>query len=137
MASLLPGLLLVLAIWGAVLVARHMLQSSVRELLGASFVGQRVVLDGKEVISDDLQILYRWPAMAMRDGLGGFTMLSAQWLCRARDGSYLLAMATGSSKLGDGSVHWSWRQLTGEQARASLRSKRKTYQAVFGQPSAN
>ncbi|RDS79792.1 hypothetical protein [Dyella psychrodurans] len=139
MEGMLPGLFVILLAATVLIVARRMTQSSVEELVGASFVGQRAVIDGKEVRSDDLKILYRWPAMAKRDGLGGFSMLDARWLCRAPDGSYLLAIATNSNKKDEGGVHWSWSLLTEERAQASLLYKRKAYRAVFGElpPSAS
>jgi len=134
MASVLPGLIILLLVSAVVAVGRRITQSSTQELLGASFVNQRVVIDGKELRSDDLQILYRSRASAKKDGLGGFSMLYAQWLCRAPDGSYVLAIATNSNKVDEGGVHWLWRPLTEQQARAVLLYKRKAYRTVFGEP---
>jgi hypothetical protein len=134
MASPLPGLIIIALVAVPMTIARLITRSGIQEQIGASFVSQRVRSDGKELRSDDLQILYRSPATGKRDGLGGFSMLYAQWLCRTPDGSYLLAIATNSNNKDEGGVHWMWRPITEQQARALLLHKRKAYQLAFGEP---
>jgi hypothetical protein len=138
MESMLPGLFVILFVAAVLVIGRRVTQSKAREWVGAAFAGQHVEIDGKDIRSDDLHILYRWPIVAKSNGLGGFSMLDARLLCRAPDGSYLLAMATNSNQK-DEDVHWSWRVLTEERARASLLYNRKAYRAAFDElpPSAS
>lgn len=131
MASMLPGLIFVLLAASVIFTVRYFTQSSARELVAESFVGQHVTIDGNEVCSDDLRILYRWPVMAQWNGFGGFSVLNTQWLCQTRDGLYVLAIATSSGLSGD--VQWAWRPLNEERARALLFYKHKAYKAVFGE----
>lgn len=107
-------------------------RGKVQDMLEASFVEQVTSMDGVGVRATELEVLHRWLGMAQWDRSGKLMNLDAQWLCRAHDGTYLLAIATGSMPEKDIVIHWTWRCLTEDRAKQSLLYSRKAYRAAFG-----
>lgn len=121
---------------------------SMRTRLTASLQAQQVDIGANRVPGSSLQVLYRWTGLRGWGGYGGlirkrttWAVMDDSWLCRAPDGTYVLAIAQGQlapSVPGGGfspaklEITWVFRILSEERARASLAYKRRAYREVFG-----
>lgn len=96
--------------------------------LEASFAQQQVPHAGGSILATQLQVLHRSPGMTEYGDAGDLMLVDASWLCRAPDGSYLLALGQGMRSWRDMAttstwnrkpldIHWTWRTLTEAQAR--------------------
>lgn len=98
-----------------------------RDALEASFAQQSAPCSGGTVPATQLSVLHRRAGLASYDQTGDLMQVDASWLCRAPDGSYLLALGQGLRLHYQLSVmpwnrapldiHWTWRALSEAQAR--------------------
>jgi hypothetical protein len=102
-------------------------------LLEGSFAEQDVVVDGAHLTAQELEVVHRWPSASSRSRMAGVATFDAQWLCRASDGAYLLAMAGGSMSEKGWTVAWTWRRLTESRAKVLLVYNKRAYRRVFGE----
>ncbi|TBR40546.1 MULTISPECIES: hypothetical protein [Dyella] len=111
--------------------------------LEASFITQDVVLGDRVIRASTMDVLHRWHTHVLGNNRGGVAEMDANWLCRTRDGQYVIAMAIGASAMfreratvdwqGKVEIRWTWRPLTEERARQLLAATPSVYRKVFGE----
>nr|WP_199045503.1 hypothetical protein [Dyella sp. ASV24] len=115
---------------------------SADKLLQRSFEEEVAPVNGAQVPASRLSVLHRWPNNTMRTRYGDLIQVDANWLCRAEDGRYVVAIAQGVREAGDGDlftwggaplqIDWTWRTLSEAQVRNMLTAERKVYRQLFG-----
>ncbi len=111
------------------------------KLLQTSFLAQRARVHGRELPATDLIVVHRWRANAATDRSGAILTIDANWLCRTRDGLYVLAIGQGGEGIGKilvpfGAqapleIQWIWRSLSEERVRHMLAATPRIYRKVF------
>lgn len=136
--------------WGGVILWMTLRsRRSMRARLTASLQAQQVDIGGTRVAGSRLQVLYRWTGARGRPSQGlwwvgrssTWANMDDSWLCRAPDGTYVLAIAQGCMvpiqpdhrwSPARMEITWVFRILSEQRARASLAYKRNAYRRVFG-----
>ncbi|WP_266157984.1 hypothetical protein [Dyella silvatica] len=103
------------------------------KLLAASFLTQAITVNGISLPARQLSVLHRAMGNIMRGQFWPAVTFDANWLCRSPDGQFWCAIAQGETQHQRLLITWSWRSLTEERARESLRHDAKAYREVFGQ----
>ncbi|WP_426688188.1 hypothetical protein [Rhodanobacter ginsengiterrae] len=67
------------------------------DALESSFAQQQVPCASGPIPASALLVLHRTPGMTMYSNQGDLMNVDASWLCRAPDGSYLLALGAGTT----------------------------------------
>lgn len=112
------------------------------EVLEDSFAGQSVQIGNERVPASSLHVLNRSPGSTTYGRQGGLVQIDATWVCRAPDGTWLVAIAQGQRMESDMAVlpwnrtplqiTWIWRHSSEAQIRGMLRHDRTACQRLFG-----
>lgn len=110
--------------------------------LEASFAGQFVRVGGLMLPTSALAVVHRHPGMASYSRQGGLMQIDATWLCRAPDGTWLLAYGQGLRSTQGMAllpwqrtplpISWSWRYPTEAQVRIVLADDPAACRRIFG-----
>lgn len=117
------------------------------DALESSFAQQQVPCASGPIPASALLVLHRTPGMTMYSNQGDLMNVDASWLCRAPDGSYLLALGQGQRMPNEMAwlpwnrqpleIHWSWRPMNEAQVRQMLAHDRAALRAIFPAPPAH
>lgn len=111
-------------------------------LLQKSFAQQTALIHGVQVPALRLSVLHRWSNNAITSRHGDLIQVDANWLCRADDGQYVVAIAQSSREPGERvrfswrnapvRISWTWRSLSEDNVRNMLAGEPAVYRRVFG-----
>lgn len=111
-------------------------------VLESSFAEQSVRVGEAVLPTSALDVVHRFTGMAEYSRQGGLMEIDATWLCRAPDGTWLVALGQGLRTVSDMAVMpwnrkplpitWTWRYPSEAHVRAMLGSNKKVYRRVFG-----
>lgn len=115
---------------------------SADKLLQRSFEEETALVNGAQVPASRLSVLHRWSNNTIQTRYGDLVQVDANWLCRAEDGQYVVAIAQGVREAGARDfftwggtplqIDWTWRTLSEAQVRNMLTAERKVYRQLFG-----
>jgi hypothetical protein len=111
------------------------------DVLMASFAEQSVRVGTALVPSSSLQVLHRASGSTTYGRYGDLMQIDATWVCRAPDGTWLVAIAQGMRMDGDMAVlpwkrtplpiAWTWRRSSEAQIRAMLAHDPSAFRKLF------
>lgn len=110
--------------------------------LESSFAEQSVSVGGEVLPTSALEVVHKFTGMAEYSKQGDLVEIDTTWLCRAPDGTWLVALGQGLRTAADMAVtpwnrkpvpiRWTWRYPSEALVRAMLGSNKKVYRRVFG-----
>lgn len=111
-------------------------------VLESSFAEQSVRVGEQMLPTSALEVVHRFTGMAEYGRQGGLMQIDTTWLCRAPDGTWLVALGQGLRTVSGMAVMpwnrkplaitWTWRYPSEAHVRAMLGSNKNAYRRVFG-----